>query len=99
MKNQDTGDYRQTTVTLPSALFLQLTEEAKKRGISYNRHVVSILEGRPMVAIDLQPLVIEIARLRRTMETGNIAVDVKKEVYESCRYLECFVAEQIRRLK
>lgn len=97
MKNQDSGGYRQTTITLPKALFLQLSEEAKNRGVSYNRHVVSILEGRPMVAVNFQPLVIEISRLRQAVE-ANAEVDIKKEVAKSCRFVEFFLAEQIRRL-
>ncbi len=98
MKTQGTGGYRQTTVTLPKALFLQLSEEAKARGISYNRHVVSILEGRPMVAVNFQPLVIEMARLRQALE-ANAGVDIKKEVEKSCRFVELFLAEQMRRLR
>lgn len=98
MNTKGTGGYRQTTVTLPAALFLQLTEEAKIRGISYNRHVVSILETRPMVAIDLQPLVVEIARLRQAVE-ANADVDIKKGVEKSCQFVEFFLAEQIRRVK
>ncbi len=98
MTTQGAGGYRQTTVTLPMSLFLQLTEEAKKRGISYNRHVVSILENRPVVAIDLQPLVIEMARLRQAVE-ANADVDIREEVDVSCRFVECFLAEQIRRMQ
>ena len=98
MGKQKSGGYRQTTVTLPKALFLQLTEEAKKRGISFNRYVVSVLEKRPMVAVDLQPLVMEIARLRRVIEEKPDGV-WKEEVQRGCRYLELFLAEQMRRLK
>ena len=100
MKNklQDSGGYRQTTVTLPKALFLLLAEEAKKRGMSYNRYVVSILEGRPVVAIDFQPLVIEMAHLRQVVE-ANAEVDIKKEVAKSCRFVEFFLAEQMRRIR
>ena len=97
MKNQDNGAYRQTTVTLPKALFMQLMEEAKNRGISYNRYVVSVLEKRPLVAIDFQPLVIEMARLRKAVE-ANAGVDIKKEAEGTCRCVELFLAEQIRRL-
>ena len=97
MKEQEAGGYRQTTVTLPTPLFIQLTEEAKKRAISYNRYVVSILEGRPVVAIDFQPLVIEMARLRKAVE-ANAGVDIKKEAEGTCRCVELFLAEQIRRL-
>ena len=98
MKTQGTGGYRQTTVTLPKALFCQLLEEAKNRGISYNRYIVSILEKRPMVAVDLQPLVMEIARLRRVIEEKPDGV-WKEEVQRGCRYLELYLAEQMRRLK
>lgn len=98
MKELDTGGNRQTTVTIPMPLFIKLKEEAEKRGISYNRHVASILEKRPVVAIDFQPLVIEMARLRQAVE-ANTGVDVRKEVEKSCQFVEFFLAEQMRRLR
>ena len=98
MGQQESQRYRQTTVTLPAALFMQLMEEAKKRGISYNRYVVSILEKRPLVAIDFQPLVIEMAHLRQVVE-ANAEVDIKKEVEKSCQFVELFLAEQIRHMR
>ena len=98
MGQQESQRYRQTTVTLPAALFMQLMEEAKKRGISYNRYVVSILEKRPLVAIDFQPLVIEMAHLRQAVE-ANAGVDIKKEAERTCRYVEFFLAEQMHRLR
>lgn len=89
---------RQTTVTLPLPLYQKVIEEAKLRNLTFNRYVTSIIEGRPLAAVDLQPLVIEIARLRRAIEEKPDGV-LKEEVNQTCRYLERFLAEQIRRMK
>ena len=89
--------FRQTTVTLPLSLYQQVMKEAAARGLTYNRYVVSVLEGRPLAAVDLQPLVIELARLRKAVEE-NAGVDIR-EVNQICRFVECFLAEQIRRIK
>ena len=97
-KNLDSAGFRQTTVTLPLHLYQQIVKEAEARGLTYNRYVVSILEGRPLAAVDLQPLVIEMAKLRRAIEDNPDGV-LKEEVNQTCRYLERFLAEQIRRMR
>lgn len=95
---KNTTGFRQTTVTLPLPLYQQVRKEAEARGLTYNRYIVSVLEGRPLAAVDLQPLVIEMAKLRRAIEDNPDGV-LKEEVNQTCRYLERFLAEQIRRMR
>ena len=89
---------RQTTVTLTLPLYQKLIEEAKLRNLSFNRYVTLIIEGRPLGAVDLQPLVIEMARLRRAVEE-NLDGELREEVNQTCRFVELFLARQISRLK
>ncbi len=89
---------RQTTLTLPLPLYQQVMKEAEARGLTYNRYVVSVLEARPLAAVDMQPLVIEMARVRQAVE-ANANVDIREEVEKLCQFVEFFLAEQIRRIR
>ena len=99
MKEKVNTGYRKVTLTIPEALFHQVTEEAKVRGMAYEEYVKLVLEGDVRPVAGYRPLIIELAYLREAVAADGKDADVRKVVLNTCRRIDFFLAEQIRRMK